>query len=219
MTQFFSPLDSATEAALRASIERFGVLMPIIQDQHGNILDGNHRMRLAEQLGARYRVDVVVVESADEAEEVARTLNEDRRQIMPADLRRKVVAELREQGHSYRAIGGALGVHDTTALRDMQKTTAAGAAVEEPEHITGLDGKVRPARRETKPESPETKPTPITSKRNEVWYGKRYATMAIEQLRLIEPNDPNAIEALLSVKDWIDERIEEFGGIANEART
>ena len=36
------PLDSATHDALRASIEKFGVLVPILLDQHGAVLDGHH---------------------------------------------------------------------------------------------------------------------------------------------------------------------------------
>ena len=37
--QLFEPLTAPTEAALRASIERFGVIVPIVRDQHGRILD------------------------------------------------------------------------------------------------------------------------------------------------------------------------------------
>src|SRR4051812_39932626 len=47
----FGPLEPATEAALRASIERFGVLVPVTFDQRGRILDGHHRWRMAAELG------------------------------------------------------------------------------------------------------------------------------------------------------------------------
>jgi ParB-like chromosome segregation protein Spo0J len=140
--QLFPELDAATEAALRASIERFGVLVPVAKDQHGRILDGFHRSRIADELGIKYRVDVHVVADDDEARELARTLNADRRQLSRKQ-RVEVEADLREQGHSLPAIAGALGVHHTTVMRDL--TTCADAQV--PDRITGLDGKSRPSKR------------------------------------------------------------------------
>lgn len=71
--QLFDALPAHIEDALRASIERFGVLVPVVKDQHGNVLDGHHRARIADQLGVPYRVDVVQVADEDEAREIART--------------------------------------------------------------------------------------------------------------------------------------------------
>jgi ParB family chromosome partitioning protein len=104
--QVCPPLDVATEAALRASIERFGVLVPVVHDQHGRILDGHHRSRLADALGVRYRVDTVRVADDAEAQAVARSLNVDRRHLSAAQ-RREIAAALRAEGHSLRAIAGA----------------------------------------------------------------------------------------------------------------
>ena len=42
--QIMPPLPPETEAALRASIERFGVLMDIVVDAEANIIDGHHRL-------------------------------------------------------------------------------------------------------------------------------------------------------------------------------
>ena len=140
--QLFPDLDAATEAALTESIRRFGVLVPVAQDQDGRILDGYHRSRIAAALGVRFRVDVHEVADADEAREIAHTLNADRRQLS-AEQRRTVVAVLREQGHSLRAIAGAVGADQRTVQRDL--STAADAAV--PDRVVGLDGKSRPARR------------------------------------------------------------------------
>ncbi|HEU4568897.1 MAG TPA: ParB N-terminal domain-containing protein [Marmoricola sp.] len=86
--QLFDALPAHIEDALRASIERFGVLVPVVKDQHGNIIDGHHRARIAEPLGAPYRVDVVQVADEDEAREIARTLNADRRQLTEEQRRR-----------------------------------------------------------------------------------------------------------------------------------
>lgn len=71
-------------------------------------------------------------------------MNADRRHLT-ADQRRDMVAHLREQGHSYRAIAGALG----TSLGAVQRDIAAGVSTDTPEpaRVTGADGKSYPARR------------------------------------------------------------------------
>jgi ParB-like chromosome segregation protein Spo0J len=140
----FPALDAATEAALRYSIQRFGVLVPVVKDQHGNLLDGLHRSRLADEIGVRYRVDVIAVTDEDQAREIARTLNADRRHLTP-EQRREIVAALREQGHSLRAIAGAVGSSKSQVERDL--STVPDGTV--PERTVGLDGKSRPAKRPT----------------------------------------------------------------------
>lgn len=141
LVQPFPALDQRTEAALRASIERFGVLVPVVHDQYGRILDGHHRSRIADDLGVDYRVDVRAVADEGEAREIARTLNADRRHLTP-EQRRENVKALREEGHSQRAIAGALGVSKKTVQNDI-----ATVQVDTPIHVEGQDGKSYPARR------------------------------------------------------------------------
>jgi len=74
----YPDLDAKTEAALRASIDRFGVLVPVVKDQHGNILDGHQRARIADSLGIKYPVNIIEVADEDEAREIVHTMNEDR---------------------------------------------------------------------------------------------------------------------------------------------
>lgn len=143
--QLFDALPAHIEDALRASIERFGVLVPVVVSQDGEVLDGNHRQRIARELGIDFKVSVVEVADEDEAREIAVTLNADRRQLDPVQ-RREAVAHLRQQGHSYRAIGEALGASEPTVRRDFERATASGDAVQ-PETVRGLDGKERPATR------------------------------------------------------------------------
>lgn len=139
--QLFKDLSPAVESALRASIKRFGVLVPVAKDQHGNVLDGHQRLRVAGELGVDVPTTVIEVASADEAREIARTLNEDRR-AMPKAERLEVVKALREEGHTTRAIAGAVGVDHSTVIRDL-----AGGASAPPARVTGLDGKSYPARK------------------------------------------------------------------------
>jgi ParB-like chromosome segregation protein Spo0J/SAM-dependent methyltransferase len=148
--QPFPPLDDATEAALRASIERWGVLVPVIVDQDGRLLDGHHRRRIADELGIEYPRRTVGVADNDEALEVAETLNLDRRHVIDVAQRREIVAELRRQGHSLRAIGGAVGVDDKTVRNDLARTGAEGSA---PDEIRGRDGKTYPSAPKPQPES------------------------------------------------------------------
>ena len=143
--QLFRNLAPPIEAALRASIYRFGVLVPVAKDQHGNILDGHQRARLADELGVKYPVNIIEVADDAEALEIARTLNEDRR-AMPKGERLEVVKALREDGHSVRAIAGAVGVDPKTVRNDL-----AGGDVSPPATTRGLDGKSYPARKQPRP--------------------------------------------------------------------
>lgn len=65
--------------------------------------------RIADDLDIPYRRDMVRVDSDADADEIQRSLNADRRQLSE-EQRRDVVATLRQDGHSHRAIGGALGI-------------------------------------------------------------------------------------------------------------
>ncbi len=158
--QLFAPLPPAVEAALRASIRRFGVIVPVVKDQHGRIIDGHHRARIAAEERKDYRVETVQVADDAEAKEMARTLNADRRQLTE-EQRREVVALLagetvavgrggREEvaRHSPEAIAGALGVAKNTVVSDIEELVSADKLTR-PNKTLGLDGKVRPTRRPT----------------------------------------------------------------------
>jgi ParB-like chromosome segregation protein Spo0J len=149
--QVMPPLDEATEAALRASIEKFGVIVPVVVDQSGRVLDGHHRQRIAEELGKSVPLRTFPVASDDEAMEVAASVNLDRRQVMDVAHRRAVVVELRREGHSLRAIAGATGVSLGQTQRDL---AAAGVSGDTPDAVTGRDGKQYPAQRPVEPVLP-----------------------------------------------------------------
>lgn len=145
--QLFDALDPATEAALTESIRRFGVLVPVVRDQAGNIVDGHHRARIADSLGVPYRVDVLTVADDDEAKEIARTLNADRRHL-DLEQRRQLVADLRASGHSLRAIGGVVGVSHTEVRRDLAEI---GTEVPIPDRVQRRGGGTYPSTRSPAP--------------------------------------------------------------------
>jgi ParB-like chromosome segregation protein Spo0J len=75
------PLDPQTYAGSRANIAINGVLVPVVRDENGNILDGFARARIAEELD--YECPSVTVEGLSEQEKRSqvRTLNLARRQF------------------------------------------------------------------------------------------------------------------------------------------
>jgi len=73
---------------------------------------------------------------------------------MPKAERLPVEVALREDGHSLRAIAGAVGVDEKQVRRDL-----AGADMSAPATTTGLDGKSYPARKEPRPPEAETGPS------------------------------------------------------------
>lgn len=68
---------------------------------------------------------------------------------LPQDERKQVVAELRAEGMSTRAIGAAVGVDQKTVVNDLRReeNSSPDAAVTTPSNVIGLDGKTytRPA--------------------------------------------------------------------------
>lgn len=148
--QLFSPLDAGTEAALRASIRRFGVLVPIVVDQHGKVIDGHHRQRLAAELHVKCPREIQRVDDESHAHALAVTLNTDRRHLT-AEQRRDVVVHLDskrtpdgQKQHSTRAIAHALGVDQKTVVNDL-----VGEERSSPERVVGRDGKSYPATKAT----------------------------------------------------------------------
>lgn len=141
--QLYHDLDPATDAALTASIRLHGVIVPVVVTQHGDIVDGHQRARISEQEGRTYPTITIEVADEDEARAIARTLNEDRRP-MAREQRLPIVAELREQGHSLRAIAGAVGVDPKTVRNDL---ASIGDDSPMPERVRTSDGRTYPARR------------------------------------------------------------------------
>ncbi len=141
--QLYGALPAPIESALRASIKLHGVLVPVAVDQNGHVLDGHHRQRIAEEEGVECPTTIIQVDDDADADEIARTLNADRRQLDESE-RKKAVSELRANGHSVRAIAGALGVSKSTVHNDLGELSSVGQLTE-PDRVTGADGKSRPA--------------------------------------------------------------------------
>lgn len=150
--QLFDALPAHIEDALRASIERFGVLVPVVRDQAGRTIDGHHRARIADGLGVKYRVDVLAVADEDEAREIARTLNTARRHLSGDQLREHIVmlaqratpAGVGELSQNEIAqVAGVSQQYVNQVLSSPEVTSTSNL----PGSRRGADGKVYPAKR------------------------------------------------------------------------
>lgn len=101
--------------ALRADVAANGVLVPVVKDQHGRILDGNHRAAIATELGIDYPVRVVEVADDAEAWDRAVALNCARRHLNREQVRELIGNEIRRKpDESDRAIARRVGCSPTT---------------------------------------------------------------------------------------------------------
>jgi ParB-like chromosome segregation protein Spo0J len=146
------PLTPEEYADLKADIEQHGMMVPVLlsqtgQDRHYHVLDGQHRLRIAAELGLKWMDFPKTYRNLltpEEREELALNLNLHRRHLTP-EQRRDWALKFRQQGMSYRAIGDKLGVDKETVRADVKAATVENSTVELPDRVTGLDGKERPA--------------------------------------------------------------------------
>lgn len=189
--QLYPDLEPAVEAALRSSIRRWGVIYPIVVDQHGHVIDGHHRQRIARELGLNPKTEIRRVRNEDEARELARTLNEDRRQ-MPAEMRRPIVADLRNEGHSLRAIAGATGASKSQVDRDVRQLSRAGqlprptgGAAEKPQPpVTPVTPGEPAARPEARPRTQPAPPPRVRGTDGKTYPGAKPEPSDDERMRL-----------------------------------
>lgn len=113
--QVMPPLSPEEYAALRADIERHGILVPIVVDQDGVILDGHHRAAIGADLGIDVPKVTRTTASDDERRHIAYTLNLARRHLSREQVREIIRAELeRDNTRPDRAIGRLVGVDHKT---------------------------------------------------------------------------------------------------------
>jgi len=121
-------------------------------------LDGRNRSKACEELGLKCREQEEIVDDS-EVKEFILDCNLRRRHMTP-ELRKEIVAELRADGKSTRAIAEAVGVSKDTVRNDLKNS---GGDNSPPAGITGTDGKTYPSRAErlglnAKPTPPKIEP-------------------------------------------------------------
>lgn len=124
MSNPLPPLSPWEHEILKQSIEENGILIAIVKDQDGNIIDGHHRMAIINELGLEtYPEEVLEVEDDQDRERFGIILNTIRRQLSPDQTHefymsaRKVVIEAREGGATQREAAVRAGIGQGTVAR------------------------------------------------------------------------------------------------------
>ncbi|NQU20327.1 MAG: ParB N-terminal domain-containing protein [Candidatus Nealsonbacteria bacterium] len=140
------PLPPDEYEALRSHIGVHGVLMPILIDEHQQIIDGDHRKRIATEFG--YDCPEVVHEglTEDEKRTLARAMNLARRQL-GREQKRQIIADqlIETPKRSSRWVGKMLGVSHPTVVSVRRELESSGKIY----HCSSLessDGRTQPAR-------------------------------------------------------------------------
>jgi transposase-like protein len=110
------PALSADElVALEQDIIVRGVVVPVVVDQHGRLLDGHHRREITERLGLDCPAEVRQVADDEDARQVALTLNLTRRHLSREQRRALIAQECHlRPGDSDRAIARRFGCSPST---------------------------------------------------------------------------------------------------------
>lgn len=152
----FQPMRSLTTdelRTLRASVETHGFLEPIVVDEHDNIIDGHHRVKIGKTLGIDPPRRVVKGHTDDEKMALARTLNWARRQLSTEERRDFIAEALREAPKaSNREIARRTGFDDKTVAA-VRKALVETAEIPHTDTTIGADGVERKAKRDPKPKS------------------------------------------------------------------
>ena len=135
----FFPLTDHEYAALRQSIADDGIQVPVILGQYIPLIDGRHRLLIAQELGLDTAPAVLTQGLTPEQERrLAISLNAARRQLSRAQKRTIIETELmRDPARSDRTIAAIAGVHHETVgavrneiarLQQLEAPTAAETA-------------------------------------------------------------------------------------------
>jgi ParB-like nuclease domain len=146
--QLLPPLSPVDEAALRAHIEKHGVLVPVLVDENGSIIDGHHRAKLAAELGKECPREVIEGLSEDEKRLLAVKLNALRRNLTREQIDAAVALALRiAPERSDRQVAADLKLSPTTVGKTRAKLEQSGD-VSTRGHVIDTQGRKQPA---TKP--------------------------------------------------------------------
>ena len=147
-------------AELKADIAARGVMVPIEFDEHGNILDGHHRLKICKELGITDYPKVIRAGMTEQEKRThARKLNMARRQLNREQKQELIREQLRETPEkSDRQIAANLGV-DKNTVNAQRKQLESTGEIHQLKTSIGADGKERPRQ-------VERKPTPAPEPRN-----------------------------------------------------
>ncbi len=132
--------------ALKADIAERGVVVPVLMDEFGEIIDGHSRARACRELGINdYPVEVRSGLTEAEKRALARNLNALRRQLTREQVRALIADQLRDTPEwSNQRVAGGLGVDDKT-VASVRAGLMATSEIPRLDKTVGTDGKARRA--------------------------------------------------------------------------
>jgi ParB-like chromosome segregation protein Spo0J len=130
--------------SLKASIRRFGVILPVVRDEFGNTIDGHQRERACRELGIEnYPVLTLDRLTEDEKRDHAFVLNQARRRLNRRQMRALIAAELkRTPDLSNNWLAQVLGTTDKT-VESVRQRLIATSEIPKLDQLRGKDGKSR----------------------------------------------------------------------------
>lgn len=139
MSNPLPPLSQWEHEILKQSIEENGILIAIVKDQDGNIVDGHHRMAIVRELGLdTYPEEILHVENDQDRERLGVILNTVRRQLSPDQTNeiyasaRKIVAEARKKDNVTQK--------QAAAIAGVSRATVASWEVEDTTNVADNNG-------------------------------------------------------------------------------
>jgi site-specific DNA-methyltransferase (adenine-specific) len=128
--------------ALKESIRRHGVLLPVIKDERGRTIDGHHRERACNELGITdYPIITLHGLTEDQKRDHALLLNLVRRKVTRKQLREIIAAELRRTPDiSSNWLAEILGTTDKT-VESVRAALIRTSEIPKCEAYRGKDGR------------------------------------------------------------------------------
>lgn len=150
--QVMPPLTADEYNELKADIANRGVMVPIEYDEHGNVLDGHHRIQICAELGIMDFPKVIRTGMTEvEKRTHARKLNMARRQLNREQKQELIREQLRETPEkSDRQIARELGV-DKNTVNARRVEMESGGEIHHLDTTVGADGKQYPRQVEHRP--------------------------------------------------------------------
>src|SRR4051794_32075687 len=142
--QVLSDLAPWEYEALKASVKRYGVILPVVKDEFGGVIDGHQRKRACRELGVEnYPVLTLQGLTEEEKRDHAHILNFVRRRLTRHQMRGLVAAELkRAPDLSSNWLSQTLGTTDKTVEAVRQRLIATSEIPKFERHRC-KDGKFR----------------------------------------------------------------------------
>ncbi len=144
MTNLLPDLTPWEYDALKESIRHWKVILPVVKDEHGDIIDGRQRVRACEELGIDdYPVLTLYGLTDEEKRDHSFVLNFVRRRLNQQQMRDFIAAELRRTPDlSDNWLAQILGTTDKTVTA-VRRELIATSEIPKLDALRGKDGKYR----------------------------------------------------------------------------